>query len=83
MVVEALRLLDTFRPTEAEVIRREIARLRRHAANKAPTVTQTDKDNLAAIIDTTRQRHLTGSVPARVFVEAVVAAGWKPTKGKP
>lgn len=82
-VTEALTKLDTFRPTEAAILRREITKLRRMLTNRdAPAVILPgDLTDLAAHLDTTRQRWPGGKPPARAYVDAVLAAGWVPERG--
>lgn len=82
-VSAALTRLDTFRPTEAAVLRREITRLRRIIANHhhtAPDILPQDLTDLASRLDQTRA-HYPGNVPTRAYADAVAAAGWAPTKG--
>jgi hypothetical protein len=82
-VHEALIRLDTFRPTEARILRREITRLRRIIANRAADVETltTDLIDLASRLDQTRRAWPTPHVPTRILVDAVAAAGWTPPKG--
>jgi hypothetical protein len=80
---DALTRLDTFRPTEAAILRREITRLRRIIANRATTVQIVPGDllDLASIIDRTRRHYPHPNVPPRHYADAIVSAGWLPPKG--
>jgi hypothetical protein len=82
-VHEALTRLDTFRPTEARILRREITRLRRIIANRAADVETLAADliDLASRLDQTRRAWPTNNPPTRILVDAVAAAGWTPPKG--
>jgi hypothetical protein len=82
-VNEALTRLDTFRPTEAGILRREITRLRRIIANHhAPTQTlHQDITDLTSKMDQTRRAWPTPHCPTKVLVGAVLGAGWTPPKG--
>jgi hypothetical protein len=82
-VHEALIRLDTFRPTEARILRREITRLRRIIANRAADVETLASDlvDLASKLDQTRRAWPTQHCPTRILVDAVAAAGWTPPKG--
>jgi hypothetical protein len=82
-VNEALTRLDTFRPTEARILRREITRLRRTIANRLAAVQIVPGDilDLASIIDRTRRHYPHPNVPPRHYADAIVSAGWTPPKG--
>lgn len=82
-VNEALTRLDTFRPTEAAVLRREITRLRRIIGNRAADVETLASDliDLASRLDQTRRAWPNNNPPTRIYADAVAAAGWTPPKG--
>ena len=82
-VHDALTRLDTFRPTETAILRREITRLRRIIANRAAdtVIVPGDLLDLASIIDRTRRHYPHPNVPPRHYADAIVSAGWLPPKG--
>jgi hypothetical protein len=79
-VHEALTRLDTFRPTEAAILRREITRLRRTIANRVADVEILPQDltDLASKLDQIRRHR---ACPTSALVDVVVTAGWVPPKG--
>jgi predicted RNase H-like nuclease (RuvC/YqgF family) len=82
-VHEALTRLDTFRPTEARILRREITRLRRTIANRATEVEILPQDlvDLASKLDQMRRARRATPCPSTALVDVVVTAGWTPPKG--
>lgn len=83
-VYESLATLDTFRPTEARILRREITRLRRILSNRQAEIEIVPGDllDLASIIDLARRTYPNpNNVPSRILVDAIVGAGWTPPKG--
>lgn len=79
-VNDALLTLDTFRPTEARILRREITRLRRTIANRVADIEILPQDitDLASKLDQMRRNR---ACPTRALVDVVVTAGWTPPKG--
>jgi hypothetical protein len=82
-VHEALTRLDTFRPTEARILRREITRLRRTIANRAADVEILPQDltDLASKLDQMRRARHAMTCPTMALVDVVISAGWTPPKG--